>query len=1326
MPYIGKQLSNGNYLKLDDISSSFDGSTTTFSLTNGGSAYYPGSEFSILVSVGGVIQEPESAYQISNDEITFANAPTAQDSFFCVVLGDAIGINVPGNNTVNGTQMAKPFNYDGGLLYLNDTDNRVGINSTSPSVALDVVGDLNVSGNISGIGGTLGGTLVGNVYASSGISTFYDLRVTNNLTVEGTTTTLDTDLIGVDRVEVDANSNSIVGVAITQSGTADIINLFDGTTEVLTVLDTGEVGIGTVNPLGTLHVQSNNPSIKITDATQSTNNKSWNISAGVAQKLRIQAIQDGGGGGSQYFDFYRDGTKVEEFRGAKSGNPWFVISNNTQKVGIGTDVPSQLLHLQADAAHQILLKRDGASPSEVAFKNSGNYAVISNNTNGIDLQTGTTPSSSMHIDQDGKVGITTEEPQRNLHIHQNTAANAYLHMTNATTGASTTDGFSLYVATDGQTYYRARESTGTHVFYTGTTEKLRIGDDGQITQTAASGDTVLTLKRSDTNTTGLTGGINFAASDDHSVANIQAIGDGDNEGAHILFKTTTAAAGDIFNAATVERLRINSHGQIITGGNGGISFNNVGNSAFGSFFEINGTHTINHCGVLGISGITTTNNTRVGLIQFLNTSNTNSSSTGNAASRSLAHITVYADTSDDNAGNDSGGRMVFSTKAEADGTNELLFLTSDKTVGIQAIPAVGDMDSTATGGADLSDPKLYVYDGGTDGKYNLMIRCNSGSDADNTGSAIALNHSNDRGLLIEGGRWAGNRSWGALKAIDNVGRVTDAIAIRGGNGAGVQDVRIYTGEAVATTERLRVDGGGRVGIGTINPGYKLVVWEGDYPCLQSGKTTFKVDQHDTNWTNLPNNTGPILGWDWKSGPGDLFYIGSGGNTSMADQMALVVSDGHGVKVGRSGYDGTDYDVSSTAEYFRITNEGKVGIGTNNPTKILDVLAKDGVTQTYIEKQTGSTNNTYQSALTLSARSGGAAAANYGPAIGFQHCFGGSNYAGCQITSQCGSDANTASIRLYPRNYGYTEAMRISHNGLVNIGAVADNTAIHASGIFNGATPKFEIKLGGASNSYKRLINITNPGAQTGSETLGRVGIKLSLGSEASSGESNKSGIIYAESTSGYNNGTALCLATTNVERLRIDSGGTLITGNHTNNALAVHDGSSRGLNLTQGGRIYCKTDDHWDFNRPGGGLMQRFRNGNDNGGGATQTVVGNITINASSVSFNETQSDSRLKKNIVSWTDEVLPNFKTLQPKKFHFNWEFNSDPLNKGYVAQDLASAFPEAYQLCKTDIGESEEVDRYFFNPSGMVKYLMKAVQEEIVKREALEARITALEGS
>ena len=106
MPYIGRDLNRGNYLKLDDISSSFNGSTQTFNLTVGGSAFRPGSAFSILVSVGGVIQEPESAYQVNNSEITFANAPTAQDGFFCLALGVPIGIGVPGNSTVNGTQMA--------------------------------------------------------------------------------------------------------------------------------------------------------------------------------------------------------------------------------------------------------------------------------------------------------------------------------------------------------------------------------------------------------------------------------------------------------------------------------------------------------------------------------------------------------------------------------------------------------------------------------------------------------------------------------------------------------------------------------------------------------------------------------------------------------------------------------------------------------------------------------------------------------------------------------------------------------------------------------------------------------------------------------------------------------------------------------------------------------------------------------------------------------------------------------------------------------------------------------------------------------------------
>ena len=70
--------------------------------------------------------------------------------------------------------------------------------------------------------------------------------------------------------------------------------------------------------------------------------------------------------------------------------------------------------------------------------------------------------------------------------------------------------------------------------------------------------------------------------------------------------------------------------------------------------------------------------------------------------------------------------------------------------------------------------------------------------------------------------------------------------------------------------------------------------------------------------------------------------------------------------------------------------------------------------------------------------------------------------------------------------------------------------------------------------------------------------------------------------------------------------------------------------------------------------------------------------------------------------------------------------------MAQDVTSAFPEAFKLRKMDIGETDsngdpiDSDRYMFAPGKMVPYLMKALQEEIAKREALETRIAALESA
>ena len=86
MGLIGRQQSSGAFLKLDDIASQFDGSTSTFNLTLGGQAFFAGNPYTLLVSLGGVIQEPIAAFTINQNQINFASAPRAGADFFIVVL----------------------------------------------------------------------------------------------------------------------------------------------------------------------------------------------------------------------------------------------------------------------------------------------------------------------------------------------------------------------------------------------------------------------------------------------------------------------------------------------------------------------------------------------------------------------------------------------------------------------------------------------------------------------------------------------------------------------------------------------------------------------------------------------------------------------------------------------------------------------------------------------------------------------------------------------------------------------------------------------------------------------------------------------------------------------------------------------------------------------------------------------------------------------------------------------------------------------------------------------------------------------------------------
>jgi hypothetical protein len=78
--------------KLDDISSGFDNSTTTFALTLSAVAVIPVNAQSLTVSLGGVVQEPGTDYTVSGSNITFTTAPNSGLDFFAINRATATDI----------------------------------------------------------------------------------------------------------------------------------------------------------------------------------------------------------------------------------------------------------------------------------------------------------------------------------------------------------------------------------------------------------------------------------------------------------------------------------------------------------------------------------------------------------------------------------------------------------------------------------------------------------------------------------------------------------------------------------------------------------------------------------------------------------------------------------------------------------------------------------------------------------------------------------------------------------------------------------------------------------------------------------------------------------------------------------------------------------------------------------------------------------------------------------------------------------------------------------------------------------------------------------
>ena len=115
MAYIGRDPQYGAFEKQ---ALTADGSTTTFTLD-----YTVGSASSILVSVAGVHQEPETAYNLGSNgtQIVFTAAPASGDTVFVIFLGAALEVATVGSGVITSRTELAEAAADDDLLLIYDT-----------------------------------------------------------------------------------------------------------------------------------------------------------------------------------------------------------------------------------------------------------------------------------------------------------------------------------------------------------------------------------------------------------------------------------------------------------------------------------------------------------------------------------------------------------------------------------------------------------------------------------------------------------------------------------------------------------------------------------------------------------------------------------------------------------------------------------------------------------------------------------------------------------------------------------------------------------------------------------------------------------------------------------------------------------------------------------------------------------------------------------------------------------------------------------------------------------------------------------------------------
>jgi hypothetical protein len=354
--YIGNdlQIAHPSYKIIDDISSGFNGSTTSFALQVSGATPvpFPISTQQVMISVNGVVQEPDpnggAGFKLLGSNIVFSSAPANGHAFFGVINAGADYVTA-GSEFPDGSATAPSFTFqdDQDTGWYRNASGDVGYSSNGTAI-------LNFDGNGLTIAAGKGLTVdtstlkvdaannrVG-IGLTAPVTNFHVKAASPILRLEDSTDPQGTDG-SIGKIEFYGNDGSSGGVDVrsyiqtistnsTGNAHALVIGLGESNnspTEKIRILGDGKVGIGVTSPGELLHIKT----------------ASGNC------KLRIDAAA------TPAIEFYEAGTRNSDIMVDHSNNELIITNRQNASINFRTNGANERARI--DSAGRLLVGNTG-------------------------------------------------------------------------------------------------------------------------------------------------------------------------------------------------------------------------------------------------------------------------------------------------------------------------------------------------------------------------------------------------------------------------------------------------------------------------------------------------------------------------------------------------------------------------------------------------------------------------------------------------------------------------------------------------------------------------------------------------------------------------------------------------------------------------------------------------------------------------------------------------------------------------------------------------------------------------------------------------------